>query len=55
MPATKIHAARTIQEDGMSLLLWLDLETVTYAKNSSKMVSPRAGNAEEEEKEERSV
>ena len=51
MPATKKHPACTIHEDGMSLPLWMDQETVTYANISRKMVSPRdiARNAEEEE------
>ena len=48
----KTHHACTIHEDGMRLLLWLDKETVTYAKISPILVNPRdiAGNTEDKKK-----
>ena len=54
MPATKTHPPNTIHEERMWLALWLNQNTVTYAKISPKMVNPRdiAKNTGEEEKEE---
>ena len=47
MPATKIHPACTIHEDGMSLPHWLNKKkTVTYAKKKKKKkkISPKMVN-----------